>query len=250
MRVEIMGVTNGVPNGDVLGYGTVSADDLQAMSSGDPLSFNVALQGDIYVTAGSQYAIVVNYLQYSNTAIPHGVWSGANGKLYSGGSAFTAAGDTPSNWTPVPNGLDLHFRTFVLVGVPVSDLSIVRVSGPKRAHACQIFREAYRVTNLGPDPATRVQVSIGGGDQFGFISVNGVPGNLSAPFNLAAGQSKTIVAYFKVVAFVPGETRDGFISATIGSDIYPDVTFDPNPNNNAAGTSVWLVGQPSEGCTR
>ena len=246
--VSVMGVTNGMPDGRILTQAFLHEDDF-AVINADPLAFTIPLTEDVFVQAGTQYAIEVQFTAYSLAATPYLTWSGATGNIYLGGTAFTASGDTPSNWTVAPDGLDLHFQTYVITG-PVSDLKVTRISGPKKAHACQTFKETYRITNLGPDPATRVTVGIGGGDQFEGVSLNGVPGNLTAPFNLAVGQTMTIVAYFKVVAFGFGESRDGFIGATIGSDIYPDVAIDPNPNNNVAGTSIWLVGPPSDGCPR
>ena len=131
---------------------------------------------------------------------------------------------------------------------PVADLAITRVSGPKKAHACQIFKETYRVTNNGPDLARYIQLSAGGGDQFDAVSVDGVPGRYSDFFDLAAGQSRTIVAYFKVVGFVPGEERDAFIGATLFWDYYSYTGIDPNPDNNVAGTPIWLVGKPKDSC--
>jgi hypothetical protein len=247
MRVDIRTVADGLPTGAVLATRPLSYDDLQAMRTGR-LSYQVTFYDNLYITAGTQYAIVVNYTSYSGGSNPQALWFGANGNAYTRGSAFTALDAPTTAWAPAGAGYDLHFQTYVITGMPVSDLKIVRVSGPKKAHACQVFKETYRVTNLGPDKATNVSVSLGGGDQFSGVSVNGVPAGEPYYFELAAGQTKTIVAYFKVVAFVPGETRDAFISASASSDIYPEIAIDPNPDNNTAGTSIWLVGKPKLTC--
>jgi hypothetical protein len=161
---------------------------------------------------------------------------------------LTAVDAATLYWTREPNGRDLHFRTFVITGVPVSNLKIQRVHGPRKAHACEVFKELYRVTNLGPDPATDVTVGIGGTDHFDFVSVDGVSGGSSEPFDLAVGESRKIIAYFKVTGYVPGESNTGRISATIGSDPWPDLAYDPKMANNQARTEIQMVGEPVMSC--
>jgi hypothetical protein len=246
VRVDIRAVANGVPTDTVLANRTLYVDDLQELAA-DPLAYQITFP-DTYITAGTQYAIVVTYTAYSNLVIPQGLWFGAQGNHYTGGAAFTAADAATLNWTPEPNGRDLHFRTFVITGVPVSDLKIERVSGAKKAHACEIFKETYRITNLGPDPATWVRVSIGGMDHFDFVRVDGARGSVGEPFDLAVGESRLVVAYFQVTAYVPGELKIGWISASVGSDLWPDIAYDPAANNSEASMPIRMVGKPVMSC--
>lgn len=246
IRVDLRAVANGVPTDTILANHLLSLEDLQALAA-NPLAYQITFP-DTYVTAGTQYAIVVNYNSYTNLFIPQGLWFGAQGNHYSGGAAFTATDGATLQWTSEPNGRDLHFRTFVITGVPVSDLKIERVSGAKKAHACEIFKETYRITNLGPDPATRVTVSIGGADQFDFVSVDRTSGSFSQPFDMAVGESRLVVAYFQVTAYVPGESKTGWISADIHSDIWPEVAYDPSTDNNGAGMEIRMVGKPVMSC--
>lgn len=246
IRVDIRAVANGVPTDTVLANHLLSFDELQQLAV-NPLAYQITFP-DLYVTAGMQYAIVINYTSYTNTFIPQSRWLGAQGNYYTGGAAFVAVDAATLNWVPEPDGRDLHFRTFVITGVPVSDLKIERVSGAKKAHACEIFKETYRVTNLGPDPATWIRVSIGGMDHFSFVSVNGVQGSSSEPFDLAVGESRLVVAYFQVTAYVPGESKIGWISADVRSDIWPDVAYDPATDNNWSGMPIRMVGKPVMSC--
>ena len=242
LYVRVVGVTDGVPNGTVLGERFLWTPSLEPISSA-PLSYLISF-APIYITAGTQYAIVVNYTWEST----HGTWSGGEGDPYPGGSVFLGNEYTLTQWTPAQADLDLHFRTFVVTGVPVSDLKIERVSGAKKAHACEIFKETYRITNLGPDPATSVRVTIGGMDQFDFVSVDRTSGSSSEPFDMAVGESRLVVAYFQVTAYVPGESKIGWISANIGSDPWPDNAFDLAMDNNGAALPIRMVGTPVMSC--
>ena len=246
LRVDIRKVVNGVPTDTVLANRLLSEDELEALAE-DPLSYQITFP-DVYVTAGKKYAIVINFASYMNNIIPQGKWFGAQGNHYTGGAAFTAPDAATLQWTRQPNGRDLHFRTFVITGVPVSNLKIKRIYGPTQARACQTFKETYWITNLGPDPATDVRVNIGGMDHFNFVSVDGVSGSSSEPFDLAVGESRKVVTYFKVVAYVPGEIPVGWISASIGSDPWPDIAYDPNMANNEIGTPIQMVGEPVMTC--
>jgi hypothetical protein len=246
IRVDIRKVANGVPTDVVLANHPLSFDELQQLAA-DPLSYQITFP-NLYITAGKKYAIVVNYTSYTNDVIPQGMWFGAQGNHYGGGAAFTAADADTLRWTREPNGRDLHFRTFVITGVPVSNLKIERVYGPKKAHACEVFKESYRIKNMGPDPATHVTVTIGGTDHFDLVSVDGVSGSSTGPFDLAVGETRKVIAYFKVTAYVPGESETGWISATIGSDPWPDLAFDPVMKNNEAGTELRMVGEPVMSC--
>lgn len=246
LRVEIMGVANGLPNGNVLGSTSFTTDQLQAMSSGSPLSERAAFTPAIYVTAGTQYALVASYGGWSNTTVPHGEWGGATGDAYSSGSAFVATDVERLSWQPL--GADLHFQTYVITDLTYSDLKITRISGPKSAPACHVFKETYRVTNLGPDPAQNVFVGASGTDQFDVLTVNGQPGAWLGPFALKPGESRTITVYFKVTAFVPGESRNGEIGVGVGNDVYPAISLDLHPENNVSQTQFHLVGKPKLTC--
>lgn len=246
VRVEIRKVANGVPTDAVLAYRLLSLEELQQLAA-DPLSYQIPIP-DIYITAGKKYAIVLSYTSYYNDSKPQGKWFGARGDRYTQGAAFTAVDAPTLQWIREPNGRDLHFRTFVITGVPVSNLKIKRIYGPTQARACQTFKETYWITNMGPDPATDVRVSIGGMDHFDFVSVDGVSGSISDPFDLAVGESRKVITYFKVVAYVPGEIEVGWISASIGSDPWPDIAYDPNVANNNAATPIQMVGEPVMTC--
>jgi hypothetical protein len=248
LQIALRGVTNGVPNDTMLAYVLLTEDDLRTMSAA-PLSYMIPMP-DLFVTAGEQLAIEVNYISYSNMAPPpNSLWSGATGNLYAGGSVFRGSDGTYTDWQPVSDpGLDLHFRTFVITGVPVSDLTVKRVRGADKASACRQFSEIYTITNNGPDTAEHVLLHPGITDQFDLVSLGAFPNGGSGPFRLAPGESIQFKAVFKVTAFVPGESREGRVSATAFNDSWPDYTIDPNPGNDTIENIVWLQGQPRTGC--
>ncbi len=124
-----------------------------------------------------------------------------------------------------------------------SDLAISIYSAPpKHAKACDTFDATYTITNFGPDDASNVSVLINIPDQFETINLTGVP------VNLAVGQSATVTVTVKVVAFGFGESRTAWVRATTGSDIYPDISIDPNSANNEVYTPVKLISKPAAGC--
>ena len=124
-----------------------------------------------------------------------------------------------------------------------SDLAISIVSAPpKHAKACNTFEATYTITNIGPDDAAGVSVQINIPDQFEVINLLGVPNYL------AAGDSATFTAVIKIVAFGIGESRVAWVRAIVGSDIYPDVSLDPNLNNNEVFTAVKLISKPAPSC--
>ncbi len=247
LRIALMGVTNGVPDGALLSEWILSEDDVKAMAAA-PLSYQVPVP-DIFVEAGDRLAVVANYISYSSFGIPHALWMGTTGNPYAGGSVFTGSDGTFTDWQPAADpSLDLHFRTFVITGVPISDLSVVRKKGADKATACRQFNEFYTVTNNGPDTAERVVLGIGLTDQFDLVSLKSFPGGQSGPFTLAPGQSMQFKAVIKVTAFVPGESHDGRVSAQVFMDSWPDFTIDPNGSNDSTETIVRLQGQPRTSC--
>jgi hypothetical protein len=250
MYVALMGVTNGVLDGTQLAGVFISEDELHVMSA-DPLSYQIPM-ADIFVQAGKQYAIAVHYNSYSTVGpAPQSVWSGATGNLYTGGSAFTSSDGSFANAQPLSDpSVDLHFRTFVITGVPISDISVTRVRGADRATACREFTEIYKVTNNGPDSAEHVEVWVGGTDQFDTVSINGVADRMIGPFTLAAGQSLQVKAIIKVTGFVPGESREGRVGAQVFLESWPDFTIDPLADNDRAENIVWLLGRHVMTCRR
>ena len=244
LHIAIHAVTNGLPNSSILGEKTLYATTDNPVVSA-PLSLVINFSDPIYIIAGHQYAIVVDNPGSGSPGTSGGTWSGATGDLYKAGAAYDTNDESFSSWTPVgiPD-TDLHFQTYVIVGVLISDLAIKLVSAPKHAKACEVFEETYRIKNLGPDPAENVIVNVGVGDQFDVISVQGVPGSQSSGQRLSPGQSQLVTAVVKVVGFVPGESREGSVGARVSSDVYPDITIDPNLNNNELSTTVKLISKP------
>ncbi len=106
LHVAIRTVIDGVPSTTVLGETTLS-------SSSAPLSLLITFPQVIHITAGVQYAIVVNY----ESAPPpgpnqfQGIWGGAGGDQYPGGALYFSFLDGIS-WFGLGFG-DLHFRTYV-----------------------------------------------------------------------------------------------------------------------------------------
>ncbi len=123
-----------------------------------------------------------------------------------------------------------------------SDLAIQLVSAPRHAKACEIVTATFIIMNLGPDEATSVYVQTSIPDQFGDVALLGVPDSL------AVGQTATITAILKVVAFVPGESRSAWIGAHVSSDPYPNISIDPNPANNEVSTPVKMISKPVLTC--
>ena len=126
--------------------------------------------------------------------------------------------------------------------VSTSDLVIQLVSAPKHAKACETFDVIYTITNLGPDKAVKVNLGIGIPDPFETMQVQGVP------VSLAAGESVTVTATLKVTAFVPGESRNWWITGSAWSDVYPDISIDPNPDNNQTTGTIKLISKREITC--
>jgi hypothetical protein len=123
-----------------------------------------------------------------------------------------------------------------------SDLVVQLISIPKHAKACQDFEITFSVTNLGPDPASHINVGVGITDQFDTVGI------MRAPDYLAVGETATVKAVIKVTAFVPGESRIGWVAPGAVSDPYPDTSIDPNPDNNSSGTTIKLISKQVMSC--
>ncbi len=125
LKVEVQGVTGGVPNGTVLGSQTVP------FAGPFPTTFrSIPFSTPVSVTAGVPYALVLT------TPVSCGIWPGPTGNPYPGGDAyFDSRPNPPGVWVPlsVPNrSSDLPFQTlvdaahhFVLTLVPPSGLNDV-----------------------------------------------------------------------------------------------------------------------------
>ena len=120
-----------------------------------------------------------------------------------------------------------------------SDLVVRLVSVPKHAKACEVFKVTFTVTNLGPDPADDIFVSLVISDHFDIVGI------LEAPESLDVGETATITAFIKVTAFVPGETRTGRLLA---SATPAEFSSDPNPEDNFAGATVRLISRRVMSC--
>ncbi|MGE5775990.1 MAG: hypothetical protein ACM33V_07205 [Chloroflexota bacterium] len=123
-----------------------------------------------------------------------------------------------------------------------SDLKVRIVSIPRRVKACQTFKATFSVKNLGPDPASNLYVMVRLPDPFELVVLNG------APTSLKVGQSVTFSALVKVVAFVPGEPRRTWIGVEAMSDPYPNISIDPNLENNPIFRNIRMVADPVERC--
>ena len=243
LKVSIHGVTNGLPNGSILSDVYVWGTDGTAHPDA-PLSLMVNV-GIVYVQRGHKYAVVVDYDGSGTPGHAEGNWNGASGNRYTRGTAYATNDESFATWTALGTpALDLHFKTYVVPGVPVSDLSIQRVRGATVARACHWFSETYRIKNHGPDTATHVGVYAGGTDQFDPAGGTWYAG----PFRLAPGQSRLITIHFKVTAFVPGESRQGRVNARVASDVHPNIAIDPHGNNDWTERLVLLVGRPALSC--
>jgi hypothetical protein len=127
-----------------------------------------------------------------------------------------------------------------------SDLIVTLVSIPKDVRDCEVFEATYTVTNLGPDPATGLFVSVSIPDAFDYTDI------LGAPNSLAVGETATFTVIFQVVDFghsykVQGNYRKLWAAVTVISDPYPDISLDPNPENNRVESQIKIIG-PDKSC--
>ncbi|MGE5072066.1 MAG: hypothetical protein ACM3MF_01445 [Anaerolineae bacterium] len=247
LKVAIQGVTNGLPDGRV--YSEVF---VLGGPGGIPLSYATLDMkidvGTVFVQAGEQYAIVVSY-DGSEPGQAKGSWAGATGDNYAGGAAYATSDPSFTTWNSagVP-GLDLHFQTYVVPNVPISDLDVTYVSGAKKSKACGTFEEIYNIRNLGPDTASHVVLNAGVTDQFDVLSIADTEGRWSAPYTLAPGESLALKVVIKTTAFVPGESREGRVMAHVSVDDWPNIAIDPNEANDYSEISVRLQGRGLMSC--
>ncbi len=249
LHFAIHGVTNGLPDATILGESNLWTDTDHPIVNA-PLTLQILVGPPVYVVAGKQYAIVVNYDGTGSPGLAAGNWSGASGDAYAGGAAFMTNDESFATWTSAgASDLDLHFKAYVVPNVPVSDLSIKLASMPRHAKACQTFDMTYRLTNNGPDTAHNVMLSIGLWDQFDAIAIDGVPvGQPRSGITLAPGESALMTATIKVTAFVPGGSRQGLISGYVWSDDSSTIPLDPNSANDGVDYMLHLIGRQVMSC--
>ncbi len=105
VRFEIQDVTDGFPNGTVLGSAMVDVpgDFASGANTFTPADFSAS---NIIVSAGQQFAIVAfppgSQLNLNSSSPQNSIYSGGNACLFNG-----------DNWTVAFGGLDLYFRTYV-----------------------------------------------------------------------------------------------------------------------------------------
>lgn len=124
-----------------------------------------------------------------------------------------------------------------------SDLATILVSVPKHAKACQVFEATYTVTNFGPDPASHLYVAVSIPDQYDVV------GMMGAPDSLAVGETRTFTVVIKVTSFVPGEMRMAWVGVSVISEPYPDISVDPNQDNNDTYKEMRLISKRALSCS-
>jgi hypothetical protein len=102
--------SSGLPSSIVLGETVLD-------SSSSPLTLIIRFPQKIQVSAGTQYAIVVNYQGAPPPPSGLGAWDGATGDAYPRGSSIQSF-DNGVSWSSQGEGFDLHFQTYVGSGGP------------------------------------------------------------------------------------------------------------------------------------
>ena len=116
-----------------------------------------------------------------------------------------------------------------------SDLTISVTSIPKHGKACETFEVTYAVTNLGPDPATNVRLGINVPDQLEYPQeIRGEPDYLGV------GETAIITAVIEVL-YVDRD-RKGWVDASVFSSVSPNISIDPNRENNRISSPFRLIG--------
>jgi hypothetical protein len=121
LHVAIRTVIDGVPGTTVLGETTLS-------SSGAPLSLLITFPQVINISAGVQYALVVNY-EGAPPPSPdnfQGTWVGAGDDFYTGGAMYFSFLDGVS-WFGLGFG-DLHFQTYMNVTMEDTTPPVITIS--------------------------------------------------------------------------------------------------------------------------
>ncbi len=244
LKLRVQDVTDGLPNATILSDVYVWGPNFTVLSAA-PLTLLIDV-GTVYVQAGHQYALVVQYDGAGSPGHAEGSWLGASGDAYPAGGAFQTNDETFTDWTPL--ALDLHFKTYVVPNVPVHDLSVTYDGGAKHAKGCQVFDEYVTVRNDGPDTASNVVLAIHITDQFDLVSIEALDGQAWPAAQLAPGESRELKVTLKATAFVPGESRDGRWNATVGTEVWPAIELDPNAANDAYFGAVRLVGKSRMVC--
>lgn len=122
-----------------------------------------------------------------------------------------------------------------------SDLAINLVSMPKTARACEVFQVIFTVTNLGPDPATYVDVGTHLPDAYNEIAIL----RSASEYNLAVGETATFSAVIWVGGFEPGENRSAWVG--VGAHLRAE-GIDPNPDNNRVEKDMKIISKPVLSC--
>jgi hypothetical protein len=120
-----------------------------------------------------------------------------------------------------------------------SDLEVNLVSMPKTARACEVFQVIFTVKNLGPDPATYVDLGTHLPDAYNELAI------LGSTYNLAVGETATLSAVIWVGGFEPGENRTAWVG--VGAHLRAD-GIDPNLDNNRVEKDMKIVSKPVLSC--
>jgi hypothetical protein len=113
---------------------------------------------------------------------------------------------------------------------------------PRQVMACETFKVTYDIYNSGRLNASNVNVLINVPDPFEVMYVKGVP------VNLGPGKYAMVTAVIKVVAFVPGESRQAWVRAIVTSDLHNGADLHPIQGKNEIVTTVWLKSKPVDSC--
>ena len=117
LHVAIHGVSQNEPTSTILG-------DALLATNGADLSQLITFPNQIAQTAGSEYAIVLDYQTAAGSGLGKGVWKGYSSGGYNGGQLFYS--NDSVNWTTNGPDWDLHFRTY---STPVPEPSTLALLG-------------------------------------------------------------------------------------------------------------------------
>ena len=139
-------------------------------------------------------------------------------------------------WTSVPS----------VLATGGFDLTL-SLTGPTRIKSTGDSAYTITVKNLGPETATDLHISGGGGDWFNPVSVE-CPGSTNVagcdPADLAPGATVTATYTLNVCCLVREENRHAWLDAMVGPrDGAWDTWNDPNLDNNYAAFDVFIIGK-------